>query len=418
MRCVHVIGAGLAGLSAAVRLARTGGMDVVVHEAAKHAGGRCRSFHEPVLDTVIDNGTHLMLDGNTEVWDYLSLIGAENEVRVCERAAFPFFDRQSGARWTLDLGNGRSRMALARTLLTKPRAPGLSMMRLLADVRALKRGRSGTIGACLEGSPLFATFWEPLALAVLNTHPREAAAELLYRVLELTVLRGGAFARPLLTRQGLGSALVEPALSTLNKAGGKLFLGQRIRALSFADGRVSGLDHAGGSEVLGAGDAVVLAVPPKVALELLPGVNAPTRARAILNVHYRLPQGVDAPPMTGLVNAHAQWVFVRGGVASVTVSASDKWMDKDADDIAHDLWTEVAQALGLETIGMTPTNRVIKERRATFAQTPESLTHRPGALTAYENLFLAGDWTDTGLPATIEGALKSGRVAAELVLNA
>lgn len=416
MRHAHIIGAGLAGLSAAVRLAQAG-LPVTVHEAAKHAGGRCRSFHEPVLDAIVDNGAHLMLSGNGEVRAYLDMINAGDEIVMQPRAQFPFFDAATATRWTLDLGRGRGKLNLLRNLLrSRNRPPGVGALTLLRDLRALSAGRAGTVGACLSGSPAFTVFWRPLTLAVLNTKPEDAAAELLWLVLEQTVLKGGAFARPLLTRQGLGGALVEPALTTLARFGADLYLGQRVRDLETGGGRIAGLEHTGGSEVLAAGDAVVLAVPHGAALDLLPGVTAPSASSSILNVHYRLPDGVEGPSMTGLVNAHAQWLFVRGQVASVTVSAADAWMDKDGDAIAVALWPDVARALGLDEGQELPSFRVIKERRATFAQTPAALRHRPETVTAYANLFLAGDWTATGLPATIEGALKSGRLAAEAVL--
>ena len=166
---------------------------------------------------------------------------------------------------------------------------------------------------------------------------------------------------------------------------------------------------------LGAGDLVVLAVPHFAAGELLPGLNAPRESRAILNVHYQLPQAIDAPQMIGLIHSDAQWVFVRGAMVSVTVSAADAWMDRDADEIAISLWPDVAKALGIAV--EVPPYRVIKERRATFAQTPDALDLRPKTHTVYINLFLAGDWTATGLPATIEGAIKSGRVAAQAALK-
>jgi hypothetical protein len=121
--------------------------------------------------------------------------------------------------------------------------------------------------------------------------------------------------------------------------------------------------------------------------------------------------------MIGLVHSDAQWLFVRGMIVSVTVSAADAWMEQDGDEIASRLWPDVCAALGRAS-GETPPYRVIKERRATFAQTPDALELRPRARTSFENLFLAGDWTATDLPATLEGAIKSGRVAAQAALKA
>ena len=117
----------------------------------------------------------------------------------------------------------------------------------------------------------------------------------------------------------------------------------------------------------------------------------------------------------GLIGGTAQWLFARDAVVSVTVSAADQLADRDNAAIAQILWTDVTRALDLP-VAPQPQSRVINERRATIAQTPVNIAARPSAATAWSNLFLAGDWTDTGLPATIESAVLSGRTAADLAL--
>jgi len=393
---------------------------VAFYDAAPHAGGRCRSFIDPKLDCLIDNGAHLMLSGNGEVADFLSLTGAASEIITSPSARFDFLNAANGERWAVDLGAGQGRLSVLLSLLrARNRPPGVSAWALFKDLSALKSGQGKTVAACVSGSPAYVPFWHPLTVAVLNAEPDEAAASLLWRVLADTALKGGAFARPLLTRRGLGPALIDPALATLAGLGVDIRLGTRVQAVECVSGRVSSLSLSGGVEVLGTGDLVVLAVPHFAVGELVAGLSVPTDSRAILNVHYQLPQASAAPAMTGLINSPAQWVFVRGSIASVTVSAADAWMDLDAEAIAHKLWPDVAKVLGANVLGEggdVPPNRVIKERRATFAQTPAALALRPKAATAYTNLTLAGDWTATDLPATIEGALRSGRLAAEAAL--
>ena len=166
-------------------------------------------------------------------------------------------------------------------------------------------------------------------------------------------------------------------------------------------------------------DRVILAVPPTMAVSLIPGLEAPLASRAILNVHFRLDDAPELPegaPYLGLVGGVAQWLFVRGDVAAVTVSAADDLIDDPAEALANRAWRDVARALDLDPSAVPP-YRVVKERRATFAQIPTEVSRRPGASTEFTNLFLAGDWTNTGLPATIEGAVRSGNRAARLAMR-
>lgn len=159
-------------------------------------------------------------------------------------------------------------------------------------------------------------------------------------------------------------------------------------------------------------------MPPWAANELVPGLDVPEDSRAIVNAHFRLAAPASLPggaQILGLVGGQAQWIFLRGDVASVTVSAGDALAANPPDDIAARLWRDVAQVLNLPAA--PPPHRIIKERRATPAQTPNFVAHRQRAQTAWSNLFLAGDWTETRLPATIEGAIGSGVRAARLALS-
>jgi predicted NAD/FAD-dependent oxidoreductase len=123
-----------------------------------------------------------------------------------------------------------------------------------------------------------------------------------------------------------------------------------------------------------------------------------------------------APYFVGLIGGTAEWVFRKREVLSVTVSAADRLVDTDAEALGRLLWRDVEQAYGLPSQPMPPA-QIVKERRATFAATPPEIARRPPQRTRWSNLALAGDWTDTRLPATIEGAIRSGQAAAELLLG-
>ena len=174
--------------------------------------------------------------------------------------------------------------------------------------------------------------------------------------------------------------------------------------MKFGDDRVA----------VGPDDAVVLAVPPRPAASLLPGLKTPSKFRAIVNAHFRFDPPADIPPILGVIGGLVEWLFAFPQRLSVTISNADRLVEMPREELARAIWRDVCQAAGIES--ELPPWQIVRERRATFAATPEQNALRPGASTAWKNLFLAGDWTDTGLPATIEGSVRSGNRAADLVL--
>ena len=139
----------------------------------------------------------------------------------------------------------------------------------------------------------------------------------------------------------------------------------------------------------------------------------PTEFRAIVNAHFRIEPPAQQPPILGVLNGTVQWIFAFPGRLSVTISAGDRLIDTPREDLAKTIWSEVARVTGLPA--KLPPWQIVRERRATFAATPAQDAKRPGPATAWRNLVLAGDWTDTGLPATIEGAIRSGNRAADII---
>lgn len=358
---IHVVGAGVAGLSAATVLLDADA-EVRVHEAAPMPGGRCRSYDDPEIGRRIDTGTHLLLGANVHALAYLQRLGALDRMIEGMPAAYPFIDLSSGRRWTV-------------------RPPFLGLASAL----------------------------HPVALAALNTEPREASWQLLGAVFGRLLTEPAC--RPWIAARGIGDAMVDPAAVRL---GDRLVLGRRLTALEIDGLRIQGLVFGEERVPLVPGDRVILSVPPHAAAQFLPDLVVPTEHRAIVNAHFRVQETSPAPRLIGCVGGLAQWLLWRGDVISVTVSAADRLIGETPAALTERFWPEVARAFEL---GGTPVSaRIVKERRATIAATPAMEGVRPSARTRFANLLLAGDWIRTGLPATIESAVRSGEVAARLAL--
>jgi len=411
-KTVHIIGAGISGLSAAVRLANAGWL-VRVHEATQTAGGRCRSYFDAATNLTIDNGNHLLLSGNHHALAYARSIGTEAGLVGPKVAQFPFVDISSGQRWLLDLGDSRLPLWVLDESRRVPDTGVLDYLKLAPLVWASTSRKVGDAIRC-DGT-LYQRLVQPLLLAALNVDPPEGSAGLAGAVVRETLLAGGQACRPLIARDGLSSVLIEPAVKLLQDKGAEVRFSHELRQFASSGERVTGLKFGGDGDIaVGPDDAVVMAVPPRAASSLLPGVKTPNRFRAIVNAHFRFDPPANAPAILGVVGGLVEWLFAFPNRLSVTISNGDRLVDMPREELASAIWADICKASGV--VGELPPLQIVRERRATFEATPEQNTLRPGAVTSFKNLFLAGDWTDTGLPATIEGSVRSGDRAADLIL--
>jgi squalene-associated FAD-dependent desaturase len=301
------------------------------------------------------------------------------------------------------------------------RVPGTKIKDYAAFAPLLWAGKDATIGAVTkERGALWRRLVHPYLLAALNTQPEEASAVLAAAVLREGLMAGGRACRPRIAHPTLAAAFVDPAMTYLKDKGATVQLSTRLRDIGF-DGRLAmALNTAEGTLPVASGDVVVMAVPPWSAADLIPGLTVPNEFRAIVNAHFKRAAPISlenggAPPMLGVIGGTAEWIFTFHDRISVTVSGADAIVDQDREDLAVRIWADVCKALHI-TAPM-PVWQIVKEKRATFAATPAQDARRPHPKTQWRNLFLAGDWTQTGLPATIEGALRSGETAAALALK-
>ena len=397
---VRIVGAGLAGLNAAIALARRG-VAVELSEAAAQAGGRCRSYFDPQLGLTIDNGNHLVLSGNTAVHAYLQAIGARDRLAGPDEAVFHWADVRTGERWTIRPNDGPLPWWVLSPSRRVPGTKAADYLSLLPLMRPQPGRRVDEAMAC-HGA-LWDRLVDPFLLAALNTDAREGSADLAGAVVRETLAKGGAAYRPRIAEPTLAAAFVEPAVETLARLGVAVKLGRRLKRIDVANGCATALVFSDGDAVLGPADALLLAVPPWVAADLLPGLVVPTEHRAIVNGHFRIAPPPGAETMIGLIGGTVEWIFAFPDRISVTVSGADRIVDMDRNALAERLWKDVAAVHRLPAA--LPPWQVVKEKRATFAATPEQDALRPKALARImgKTCILAGDWIATGLPANDRG---------------
>ncbi len=410
---VHIIGAGLAGLSAAVHLTASG-HKVALYEAGQHAGGRCRSYHDKELDCLIDNGNHLMLSCNEAALSYLMMIGAEDTLQIAKAPIFPFMDVQSGQSWTIRMGQGRFP---SWVFDKEARVPDTKWTDYLSALKITAADRWAHVADVLDkNSVLYKRFWQPLTVAIMNTQTEEASAQVFGNVLREAFGAGGIGCKPVIVKEGLSESFVEPAEAYLKQNGAVLHYGKRLRGIDIEADEIKILHFVDEDVTLSQWDWVVLALPAWVVNDLLPTVPTPTQFRSIVNAHFK----VAVPPKSetgilGLIGGAVEWIFEKPNMISTTTSAAEKIVNMSAEEIASLLWRDIAKVYGLNA-NEIPQYRVVKEKRATFAATPEQIIRRPAIAVRHTNLVVCGDWTNTRLPSTIEGAIRSGRSAAEQII--
>ncbi len=431
-----VIGAGLSGLAASLAISAAG-KKVHLFEGAGHAGGRCRSFHDKYLDRKIDNGNHFIMSANKQARAYLERIGASDQLTSPPFALYPFVDVKSQERWTLRFNEGPIPFW---AFDQKTRIPGTKLSNYLAGLKIAMAGKSDSVAKAVglgdansatskhaqpaQGNALlYKRLWEPLTLAVLNTTPQLGQAKLLWSVLRQTFALGGQSCIPMTGKNGLGAAFIEPAVQTLKQEGVDISFGARLRGLERKAGHISALEFSNETIEVKPTTAVIIALPPSRLKQVMPELDPPGDDASILNVHFLAPKPLPRRALgegffIGMLNSDAQWAVIHDDIVSLTVSASHAigMDDVPNDEVAERLWRETCIALELGDMRYEKV-RVIREKRATFDQSPDGVAKRLKPRTAYQNLFLAGDHIDTGVPATIEGAIRSGNNAASFALG-
>ena len=434
-RHVLVLGGGLAGIAAGLRLSDAG-YRVTLLESRKRLGGRAGSHVDPRSGEMLDNCQHILLKCCTELMglyerlgvsqvidghDTLHFLDRKGHHDVMRRNMLPAPMHLSTSMLRFHSLSWKTKWALARATM--------AMLRHSPDEQRRWEGR--TFGEWLaahnQSAEAIERFWDPIVTSALNETVRCADA-----ISAIQVFRQGFLDDRNAYCMGVASVplgrLYEPAARIIGEAGGEVRFGTSAAKVHFDGRQVSGIETSDG-QVLTA-DRYVSALPVENLLRIVPTALQQADERfgrlhelqfnPILGVHLWLEHAAMDLPHAALLDSPLHWVFNRGIDSNgrqhlhVVISAAHEWMSREPDAILDQVREELAVFLPKMNKG-TSTGKVIKERRATFALRPGVEAIRPEAGGATENLLLAGDFCKTGWPATMEGAVRSGNLAAAII---
>ncbi len=437
---VIIIGGGFAGLAAGVALAEAG-KRVCLLEQKPYLGGRARSFQGPTTGSIVDNGQHLFMGCYHSTIQFLKTIGTLDRVRFQTTLSVPFLDRDGRlthlncpalpSPWHLFLGVLRSGSFSLKQKLE-----------VLRMGKALRNGGAGfgpsdaeSVTAWLsrrgQSEGLQRNFWDLICIAAMNEDPRAASAKLFERVVRLALFSAPEDSRLGMARVGLSECYTAAAQSFIESRGGRVQVGRGVNQLLIKEGACRGVD-AGGERIVDL--PVIAALPWHQLATVLPGEllrgepffggALALRPAPIISINLWFDAPITDLEFAGLRGTTIQWLFDRSRILgdkshyiSLVLSGAREHVSRSKEELLAISLRELGEMLPAARKAKLLHSLVIKERFATFSPSPEADALRPPARTPIHGLFLAGDWTATGLPATIEGAVQSGYAAAREFLG-
>ncbi|MGA3285882.1 MAG: hydroxysqualene dehydroxylase HpnE [Bacteroidota bacterium] len=456
---VIIIGGGLSGLSTAVELCARGHRTLVL-EQHLHAGGRTYSFIDAATGDSIDNGQHLMMGCYHATRRYMRFIGTEyltllqpglrieflhpckSSLRLaCPPLRAPLHVLGGLMRFKgIPLKNRLEMLRVAKQLFYTSLSKEQELDKLNVEEWLMKLGQSDLSRKFL---------WDVITIGALNNHPKNVSALMLFRVLRAAFLGKREYSSFLLPRAGLSDVLVNPAVEFIRRNGGEVLLGTEISKVHFEDEKIVSVSTHEGKEFRA--QVFLSAVPWFVFERLLSNsgirsklvMKTPSREicdldrfkpSSIISIQLWFDRIIMEEEFAALVDTRVQWVFdkswkfrrhmgpealkqqkEKGQHLSLVISDAQEFIKMNKEELIVIAMEDLLRVLPKTKDAKVLHSLVIKEKRATFTPSPGLEAMRPLPETAFSNLFLAGDWTNTGLPATIEGAVLSGKKAAELI---
>ena len=422
---VLVIGGGLAGLSSAAYLSKNN-FKVKLLESSPKLGGRTYSFLDKETNTILDNGQHILMGCYSETLNFISLIGAVKNLdiqkslsvnfvkegyNIFKLKSLPFF-------YPFDLLIA----ALKYKAINFPERLRLLKVFIKLPFYSVHKLGSMNVKDWLEKENqsinIQNAFWKILTVGALNTSLEKASAKIFVDILRQIFANGKNAATIILPKFGLTESFCKDAEEFIIKNSGEIHLSETVSKLIIIEDSVTEIHTS--NKIYKDFDFVVSAIPAFALSRILEDkdqINIPEFIYStILNIHLWLKDNSFPTGFFGLINSPLHWVFNKGTHLNIVISDAEELAGKSDDELIEMCKVEMKKLFLLkpETIS---NYKIIKEKRATFIPSNDILDKRPQQKTNIKNLIIAGDWVDTGLPSTIESAVKSGRVATDILIT-
>ncbi len=423
-KCI-IIGGGIAGLTAASILSSKN-IQVTLFEASPKLGGRTYSFFDKESGEMVDNGQHIMMGCYNYTLDFIKLIGAGNNflyqknleinfvtdkrrhyVLKARTSVYPF--NLLFAIWRYDILSSSDKLKLIGFLFKLLIVSKNSLENLSVYEWLIKENQTENI---------ITSFWEILCVGALNTDLHKASAKLFYEILIEIFFNGNFASTIILPKFGLSESIIDPSSDFIKEHHGNILLSEPVKELIVEKDKIVSVktDKNNYNNF----DFVISAIPHHALRNIISmdslNIDLEFSYSTIVNIHLWLKENLIQEKFYGLINSPVHWIFNKGNHINIVISDANKYVDISNEEMIEMTLKELEKYTDFKKDSLLR-YKIIREKRATLIPQKEILDNRPDSKTKIKNLFLAGDWINTGFPSTIEGAAKSGKLAADQILN-
>ena len=428
MKKILIIGGGLAGLSAAINLIEEG-YKIEIIEASPKLGGRTYSFLSNDKHTIIDNGQHILMGCYSHTLDYIDRVNSRDKFHFQESLEINYV-AEEGKTFKLSIPKSFYPFNLLYGFINFKLLTVSERKTVLKFFLAIKTGNvkvveNQSVKELLsihgQSGGVIGKFWDNLVISAMNTPIELASGELFVNMIKIIFFSGRDGSNIIIPNVGLSEALIYPAENLIINKGNKIVTSERVIKVEFQNGKVKEVITT--KRKITDFEYIISAIPSDQLLKILSNdisakMNIPSlQYSSILSVNLWLSENPLKEKFYGIVGGEFHWLFNKGKYISLVKSAAADLIFSKKNELIETANSELKKYFTILTDTEIIDSKIIKERKATMISDINSIKKRKKLSYSYNNLFIAGDWTNTGLPGTIESSVKSGRMISEMILS-